>query len=97
MVPGKFTALTSARGPRSIINLLPPFHNVRLSSITHIYLDVNESRHMYMFIFINIYMYVDNARKSYIVKRREYYFSVCYFSVIFYFLFMAEFSNLGFG
>ena len=27
---------------------------------------------MYVFRFINIYMYVGNARKSYIVKRREY-------------------------
>ena len=52
--------------------ILPPFHNVRLSSVAHIHLDVNESRHVYMFRFINIYMYVGNARKSYIVKRREY-------------------------
>ena len=51
--------------------ILPPFHNVRLSSIAHIHLDVNESRHTYVFRFINIYMYVDNARKSYIAKRRE--------------------------
>ena len=28
----------------SSILLLPPFHNVRLSSIVHIYLDVNESK-----------------------------------------------------
>jgi hypothetical protein len=27
---------------------------------------------MYVFRFINIYIYVDNARKSYIMKRREY-------------------------
>ena len=27
---------------------------------------------MHVFRFINIYMYVSNARKSYIVKRREY-------------------------
>ena len=52
--------------------IVPPFHNVRLSSIAHIHLDVNESRHMYVFRFINIYMYVGNARKSYIVKRRKY-------------------------
>ena len=52
--------------------VLPPFHNVRLSSIAHIHLDVNESRHMYVFRYINIYMYVSNARKSYIVKQREY-------------------------
>jgi hypothetical protein len=53
-------------------NILPPFHNVRLSSIVHIHIDVNESRHTYMFRFINIYMNVGNARKSYIMKRREY-------------------------
>lgn len=52
--------------------ILPPFHNVRLSSIAYIHLYVNESRHMYVFRFINIYMYVGNARKSYIMKRREY-------------------------
>ena len=52
--------------------ILPLFHNVRLSSIAHIYLDVNESRRMYVFSFINIYMYLSNARKSYIVKRMEY-------------------------
>ena len=46
--------------------LLHPFHNVRLSNIAHIYLDVN------VFRFINIYIYVSNARKSYIVKRRKY-------------------------
>jgi hypothetical protein len=43
------------------------FHNVRLSKIIHIYLDVDESRHIYVFRFINIYMYVGDARKSYIV------------------------------
>ena len=53
--------------------ILPSFHNVILSSINHIYLDVNESRHMYVFRFINIYMYVNNARKYYIVKRMDYY------------------------
>jgi hypothetical protein len=51
--------------------LLPPFHNVKLSSIIHIYLDVNESR-LYMSRFINIYNNVGSARKSYIVKQREY-------------------------
>ena len=53
-------------------NILPPFHNVRLSSIDYICLDVNESTHMYASRFINIYMYVGNARKSHIIKRREY-------------------------
>jgi hypothetical protein len=52
--------------------LLPPFHNVRLSSIIHIHIDVNESRHTYIFRFINIYMNMSNARKSYILKRRKY-------------------------
>ena len=45
--------------------LLPPFHIIILSSIAHIYIYVNESRH-------NIYMNVDNARKSYNIKQREY-------------------------
>jgi hypothetical protein len=31
---------------------------------------------MYVFRFINIYIYVGNARKSYIVKRREYFISL---------------------
>ena len=52
--------------------ILPPFHNVILSSIAHIHLVINESRHVCVFRFINIYMYIGNARKSYIVKRREY-------------------------
>ena len=52
--------------------ILPPFYNVRLSSIVHIYLDVNEFKHIHMSRFINIYMYMGNARKSYIVKRGEY-------------------------
>ena len=47
--------------------LLSLFHNVRLSNIIHIYLDVDESRYMYVFRFINIYMYVGDARKSYIM------------------------------
>jgi hypothetical protein len=51
--------------------LLPPFQVIRLSSIAHIHIDINKSRHIYVFRFINIYMYVGNARKSYIVKRRE--------------------------
>ena len=52
--------------------VLPPLHNVRLSSITHIHIDINKSRFICLSRFINIYMNVDNARKSYIVKRREY-------------------------
>ena len=51
--------------------VLHPFHNVRLSSIAHIHVNINESRYTYMSRFINIYMNVGNARKSYIIKRRE--------------------------
>ena len=40
--------------------ILHHFHNVRLSSIAHIHIDVN------------IKMNVGNARKSYIVKQRKY-------------------------
>ncbi len=52
--------------------LLPPFHNVRLSSIVHIHICVNEFRDTYISRFFNIYMDMGNARKSYIVKRRKY-------------------------
>ncbi len=52
--------------------ILPLFQVIRLSSIAHIHIDVNESRHIYMFRFINIYMNVGNARKSYNMKRRKY-------------------------
>ena len=52
--------------------LLSPFHNVRLSSIVHIHLDANESKDIHMSRFINVYMYMGNVRKSYVVKRREY-------------------------
>ena len=47
---------------KHILVLLPPFHIIRLSSIAHIHIYVNESRHEYM----------DNARKSYNMKRRKY-------------------------
>lgn len=50
--------------------ILPPFHNIRLSSIVHIYIYANESKHTYMFRFIDIYMNTGNARKSYIMKQR---------------------------
>ena len=36
------------------LKLLPPFHSVRLYSIVHIYIDTNESRHYYIYIFISI-------------------------------------------
>ncbi len=55
--------------PNTSSIVLPPFRNIRLSCIAHIHIDVNES---YISRFINIYMNVGNARKSYIVKRREY-------------------------
>ncbi len=52
--------------------VLPPFHNVSHSSISHIHIDVNESRHIYLFKFININMNVGNAKMTYIVKQRKY-------------------------
>ena len=50
---------------------LSPFQVIRLSSIFYNYIDVNEFRHTYMSRFINIYMNVGNARKSYNMKRRK--------------------------
>ena len=47
---------SSTRGWRGLYFLR--FHNVRLSNIDHIYLDVNKSRHIYVIRFINMYMYV---------------------------------------
>ena len=52
--------------------VLPPFHNVSSSSIAHIHIDVNESKYICVSRFINIYMNVGNARKSYIMKRKKY-------------------------
>ena len=43
--------------------LLPPFHIIRLSSIAYIHIDINESRHICVPRFINIYTNVGNARK----------------------------------
>ena len=56
----------------TLSQVLPPFHNVSLSSIVHIHIDVNESKHICVSRLINIYMNMSNARKSYIMKRREY-------------------------
>ncbi len=55
-----------------IETLLHSFQVIRLSSIAHIHIDVNESSHTYMSRFINIYMNVGNARKFYNMKRRKY-------------------------
>lgn len=55
----------------SIILVLPPFQNVRLSSIVNIRINVNEPKYIYVSKCINIYMNVGNARKSYNMKRRE--------------------------
>ena len=52
--------------------VLPPFHNISYSSISHIHIDVNKSRHIYLSRFININMNVGNARMTYIIKRRNY-------------------------
>ena len=50
--------------------LLPPLHITRLYNITHIHIYVNKSRHICVSKFINIYMKVGNARKSYKLKQR---------------------------
>ena len=47
------------------------FQVIRLYSIVHIHIYVNESRHIYMSRFINIYMNVDNTRKSYNMKQKK--------------------------
>jgi hypothetical protein len=43
--------------------LLLPFYNVRLSSIVHIRLDINESRHIYVFRFIP-HIYTETTEDS---------------------------------
>ncbi len=59
---------TSGLGHHARINIsmlsvvLPPFYNISHSKITHIHIYVNESRHS---------LNVDNARMTYIIKRRE--------------------------
>lgn len=61
---------------RKLINasylLLPPFYNVSHSSISHIYIDVNESTYIYMSKFINNNINVGTVRMAYIVKWRDY-------------------------
>jgi hypothetical protein len=56
--------------------LFSPFHNISHFSISHIHIDVNESRHIYLFRFININMNVENARITYIMKKREHKFMI---------------------
>ena len=51
--------------------ILSPFQVIRLSSIVHIHIDVNESKYTYMFKFINIYMNMGNAKMTYIMKRSK--------------------------
>ncbi len=50
--------------------ILPAFHIIKLYSIVHIHIYVNESSHICVPRFINIYMNVGNARKFYNLKRR---------------------------
>jgi hypothetical protein len=54
---------------RQFLELLPPFYNVRLFSIVHIHIDFNKSKYICVSRFINIYINMCNARKSYIMKR----------------------------
>jgi hypothetical protein len=51
--------------------MLPPFHNARHYSISHIHIDINESRNIYVSKFINIYINMGNAIKSYIMKQKK--------------------------
>ena len=53
-------------------HVLSPFDNVSHSNISQIYIDVNESRHIYLSRFINTNINVENAKMTYIVKRRKY-------------------------
>ncbi len=55
--------------------VLPPFHNVSHSSISHIHIDVNESRHTYLFRFINININIENARITYLCETEVVLFS----------------------
>ncbi len=65
--------------------LLPLYHNVSYFSIFHIYIDVNESRHIYLSRFINMNMNVGNARMTYIMKRRKYVKIYYYIDELYYF------------
>ncbi len=62
---------TDRRALPILLLLLLLFHNVRLYSVAHIYIYVNEFRHICVSRFINIYMNVGNAIMSCIMKRRE--------------------------
>jgi hypothetical protein len=54
-----------------VVNLLlPPFHIIRLYSIIHIHIYINEFRHICVPKFIDIYMNMGNARKSYNLKQK---------------------------
>ena len=46
-------------------------NNVSHYIISHIHINVNESRHIYLSRFININMNVGNTRMTYIVKQRN--------------------------
>jgi hypothetical protein len=52
------------------LSCITPFHIIKLSSIVHIHIYVNESRHVYVSRFIDIYMNMCSARKYYNMKRR---------------------------
>jgi hypothetical protein len=67
-------AHAQASQPRGfeISHILPPFHNVNYSSISHIHINVNESRHIYLSRFMDININVGNTIITYIVKRMKY-------------------------
>ena len=73
VLKGLIVQVITTKSPHTLyIFLLPLFHNIELSNIIHIHIDANESIYIIMSRFISIYMNMDNVRKSYIVKRREY-------------------------
>jgi hypothetical protein len=53
--------------------VLPPFHIISRSSISHIHIEVNKFRHIYLSRFININMNMRNARITYIYETEEVY------------------------
>ena len=48
--------------------ILSLFYNVSYFSIFHIYIDVNESKHIYLSRFIDININMRNVRMTYILK-----------------------------
>jgi hypothetical protein len=61
----------SNREPNTCLKAVLP-RNINHSSIVHIYTDINKSIYMFISRFISIYININNARMTYIMKWREY-------------------------